>query len=229
MIAECDQEKSVDIAIAEIDLEKLENVRANMPCCKFLTQIFDKIKLLKFFHFPVNHRRDDIYQITVSPKLNISSSTFYFGPHNVPKETVFYESALSFAFTNIRCVVPGHVLVATKQPKKLLTDLSHEEARDFFETVSKVERVGCHVHSTQSTTVNVQNGEFSGQTVPHVHCHIMPRRKGDFEFNDMIYIQLARHDQPEFTENTERRPLEEMIAEADVWRKAFRDVFSDGQ
>jgi histidine triad (HIT) family protein len=29
------------------------------------------------------------------------------------------------------------------------------------------------------TTIGVNNGEATGQTIPHVHVHIVPRREGD--------------------------------------------------
>lgn len=35
--------------------------------------------------------------------------------------------------------------------------------------------------------VAVQDGASSGQSVPHVHVHILPRIDGDFERNDDIY------------------------------------------
>ena len=35
-----------------------------------------------------------------------------------------------------------------------------------------------------------QDGPEAGQTVPHVHVHIMPRVKGDFEPNDKIYTEV---------------------------------------
>lgn len=206
VIAKCDQDKVPDVAFAEIDSNKLESVRSNMPCFE--------------------HRRDDIYQIRSlksSACTNIEED-FMFGPHKIPKETIFYESEHSFAFTNIRCVVPGHVLVASKSSKKLLGDLTSEEATDFFGTVAKVEKASLKVHKTASSTVNVQNGEFSGQTVAHVHCHILPRKKGDFEFNDEIYIELAKHDDPN-RELEERRSLDVMSAEAAVLRKVFRELF----
>lgn len=206
VVAECDQEIVPDVAFTEIDTKKIESVRNNMPCFE--------------------HRRDDIYRIRclTTPITTNVQKDFMFGPHVIPKETIFFESVHSFAFTNIRCVVPGHVLVASKSSKSLLGDLTPEETTDFFETVAKVEKASLKVHGTVSSTVNVQNGECSGQTVEHVHCHVMPRRKGDFEFNDEIYIELARHDDPK-RELEERRSLEEMAAEADVLRKVVRELF----
>lgn len=33
----------------------------------------------------------------------------------------------------------------------------------------------------------IQDGAEAGQTVPHVHIHILPRKAKDFERNDEIY------------------------------------------
>lgn len=33
----------------------------------------------------------------------------------------------------------------------------------------------------------MQDGPAAGQSVPHVHIHILPRRAGDFERNDQVY------------------------------------------
>lgn len=75
-------------------------------------------------------------------------------------------------------------------------------------------------HQTTSSTVTVQDGEFAGQTVKHLHCHIMPRRQGDFEFNDEIYVKLAKHDLCNEDPAT-RRSNEEMCTEASEYRRLF--------
>lgn len=38
-----------------------------------------------------------------------------------------------------------------------------------------------------SLTLTIQDGPEAGQTVPHVHVHVLPRRAGDFEPNDKVY------------------------------------------
>lgn len=38
-----------------------------------------------------------------------------------------------------------------------------------------------------------KDGPQAGQTVPHVHIHIIPRKKGDFENNDEIYDAVSFH------------------------------------
>ncbi|KAI3964958.1 hypothetical protein MKW92_027512 [Papaver armeniacum] len=47
-----------------------------------------------------------------------------------------------------------------------------------------------HHHKASSLTFTIQDGPHAGQTVPHVHIHILPRAAGDFEKNDEIYDAL---------------------------------------
>ena len=39
-----------------------------------------------------------------------------------------------------------------------------------------------------------QDGQHAGQSVPHVHIHILPRRPGDFEKNDDVYDAIDAND-----------------------------------
>jgi bis(5'-adenosyl)-triphosphatase len=41
-----------------------------------------------------------------------------------------------------------------------------------------------------SFNVGVQDGAAAGQTVPHVHVHIIPRVEGDLEESDQIYVKM---------------------------------------
>ena len=47
----------------------------------------------------------------------------------------------------------------------------------------------------------------------------MPRKPNDFAHNDMIYTELNKHDGKE--PEQKRRPLQEMIDEADIYKKLF--------
>ena len=51
----------------------------------------------------------------------------------------------------------------------------------------------------QDATISIQDGPSAGQTVPHVHVHILPRSSGDFENNDDIYNELNNHDKDDRT------------------------------
>lgn len=194
-------QQDLDVVVVELDFAKLANVRQNMPCFE--------------------HRRDDIYNLSYrkgTAKLDCFEEKYNFGDFEIPRDTVFYSSEFCFAFVNIRCVVPGHVLVSTKRWAARMPDLTPAEINDFFQTACKVQKVTERLYGGTSSTVTVQDGPEAGQTVFHVHCHVMPRHDGDFPENDQIYGELSRHDkEPE----RPRRSLEEMRAEATLFREEF--------
>jgi diadenosine tetraphosphate (Ap4A) HIT family hydrolase len=94
--------------------------------------------------------------------------------------------------------------------------MTDDETKELFLSAKKVAKVLEEFYGAQSMTITVQDGEFAGQTVKHVHCHVMPRKPGDFENNDEIYVKLNEHDKN--VEEKTRRSLEEMIEEAQIYK-----------
>ena len=68
--------------------------------------------------------------------------------------------------------------------------LSSDEMNDLFQLVHRVSSVLEDHSKAPAMTVSIQDGAEAGQTVPHVHVHVLPRRKGDLVPNDKIYAQL---------------------------------------
>ena len=60
-------------------------------------------------------------------------------------------------------------------------DLSAAEVQDLFLTVQRVSRMVERVFSASSLNIAIQDGVDAGQSVPHVHAHIIPRKKDDLE------------------------------------------------
>ncbi|KAB8114025.1 hypothetical protein EE612_053211 [Oryza sativa] len=114
----------------------------------------------------------------------VAGSKYRFGPHEIDERQVFRTSPLSFAIVNIRHTRPGHVLVCPKRLVKRFADLSPDETSDLWIMAKEIGARVEQYHRASSLTFTIQDGPHSGQTVPHVHVHIVPRRKEDFENND---------------------------------------------
>lgn len=127
-----------------------------------------------------------------------AGGAFRFGSIILSPSVVFFRSKLSFGFVNIKPVVPGHVLVSPFRVVKRFADLTAEEVSDLFISSQKISSVVQKEFNATSLTISIQDGPEAGQSIEHVHVHILPRKKGDFENNDDIYTVLAEHDKPDF-------------------------------
>lgn len=98
---------------------------------------------------------------------------------------------------NLKPLLPGHVLVSPFRQVQHLTDLNSHEISDLFLTVQQVSRTLKRVYNATALNVAVQDGEAAGQSVPHVHAHVIPRREGDMDSRgggDKIYELLEGSD-----------------------------------
>lgn len=114
---------------------------------------------------------------------------FRFAQFNVTNQ-VFYSTALSYALVNLKPLVPGHVLVCPRRVVTRLSGLSPEESSDLFATVHFISGVIERYYKADSLNVAIQDGPLAGQSVPHVHCHVIPRKLDDLENVDDIYKLL---------------------------------------
>ncbi|CAI6335590.1 unnamed protein product [Periconia digitata] len=106
---------------------------------------------------------------------------------------VFHTSPLSFAFVNLKPLLPGHVLVSPHRIVPRFTNLSTAEVQDLFLTVQRVSRTIERVYHASALNIAIQDGRDSGQSVAHVHVHIIPRKKDDLP-EDAIYPMLDSED-----------------------------------
>jgi len=90
---------------------------------------------------------------------------------------IIQETAKSLAFMDAFPLAKGHSLVIPKNHYEKLQEIPSEENAELFETVrivlSKIDKL------TNATLVALQNGKDSGQEIPHVHIHLIPRSKQD--------------------------------------------------
>lgn len=90
-----------------------------------------------------------------------------------------YEDDLVLAYLDINPVSEGHTLVIPKAHSAGLVDTSDET---LAVVIARVKKVAAHLKAAlpcDGFNVVQNNGAAAGQTVPHVHFHIVPRYDGD--------------------------------------------------
>ena len=96
----------------------------------------------------------------------------------IPAEVVAREPEV-VAFLDVQPLADGHVLVVPRAHVALLEDLEPAAADALLRAVVRLARPVREALGAAGTTIGVNNGEATGQTIPHVHVHIVPRWEGD--------------------------------------------------
>jgi diadenosine tetraphosphate (Ap4A) HIT family hydrolase len=163
--------------------------------------------------------------------------TLVFWKFPIDCRTVFHATELSFAFTNLKPVIPGHVLVSPRRVVDRMTLLSPAEVADLFTTARVVGDAILRAHpQADSLTFTVQDGRSAGQTVPHVHVHVMPRWATDrFNMsergNDSVYSEIngAEREMVRMDEHNgiREQTREEMAEEGQRYKKIVESLITE--
>jgi histidine triad (HIT) family protein len=90
---------------------------------------------------------------------------------------IIMETKKSIAFLDAYPLSVGHTLIIPKRHYEKVQDMTDVDNADLFNTVykviSKVDKL------TGATLIAIHNGKDSGQEIPHVHVHIIPRQSSD--------------------------------------------------
>ena|SRR5229473_1119903 len=88
-----------------------------------------------------------------------------------------FEDEISLAFLDHRPVFPGHCLLIPKSHYETLTDLPAELIGPYFKNAQLLARAIEAAMEAHGTFVAMNNRV--SQSVPHVHVHVVPRRRKD--------------------------------------------------
>jgi histidine triad (HIT) family protein len=73
----------------------------------------------------------------------------------------------------------GHTLVIPKSHYAKVQDMTEQDATALFEIMCKVVNAVETGSQVDASTIAIHNGSDAGQEIPHVHVHIVPRKRGD--------------------------------------------------
>lgn len=135
---------------------------------------------------------------------------FDFGGHTVSASQVVLRTQFSVIFVNIKPFKTNHLLVCPIFSYKRFHEISPEECIDLSECVRLTLLALSDLYS--GYTIGVQDGEHAGQTVYHVHIHIVPRNE-------------ESQDNSNFDSERKSRTEESMRKEANYLKPMFEAVF----
>ena len=92
---------------------------------------------------------------------------------------IVYEDDWSVGFLDNDPLSFGHVLVIPKSHAENIIDLKENLVGRLFGAVKTVTEALDEALKPQGFTIGINHGSISGQTVDHLHIHIIPRYKGD--------------------------------------------------
>lgn len=90
-----------------------------------------------------------------------------------------YDDAHVFAFLDINPLAVGHTLVVPKRQVVTLHELPPDDAAAIGRVLGRIAAAVTAAVGVSDYNILQNNGSASGQVVPHVHFHIIPRREGD--------------------------------------------------
>jgi len=89
-----------------------------------------------------------------------------------------YEDDKTLAFMDVMPQADGHTLVIPKESAENIFEVSPEGAAAMVRTTQKVAKAVRKGMETPGIMIFQLNGKAAGQSVPHVHFHIVPRDRG---------------------------------------------------
>lgn len=96
----------------------------------------------------------------------------------IPSKTV-YEDADYKAILDVSPAAEGHVIILPKNHAANITELSDEDARGLLPVAKRIAAAQMKILGCDGVNILQNNGEAAGQTVFHLHVHVIPRYKND--------------------------------------------------
>ena len=97
----------------------------------------------------------------------------------LPEERIVMANALAMAIRDAFPVSPGHTLIVPKRHIASVFDTTSEERLSMFELMDRAKRALDAELQPAAYNIGVNDGPAAGQTIPHLHVHLIPRYAGD--------------------------------------------------
>ena len=97
------------------------------------------------------------------------------------KKNYEFEGDLVFTKTDSYPVSKGHTLVIPKRHVSDYFECTKSEISELWALVDNTKNRLQDTHAPDGFNIGINVGEAAGQTVPHMHIHVIPRYVGDMD------------------------------------------------
>ena len=149
------------------------------------------------------------------PEQNKNKSIFTTSPEI--QERIVASNELVFAFPTNIPITPGHLLVCPKRVVKTVYELTPDELQAMFAMLESLQPALQKEFGATGFNYAWNEGESAGQSIPHLHIHLVPRKNGDtgiteYEPRKFLYRPGSR----------EETPLKELQEVTDIIKTALK-------
>ncbi len=116
--------------------------------------------------------------------------------------SIVYEDDAALGILDVNPHAWGHAMILPKKHYPTILEVPPEELGPLMIAVQKVTAAMKKALAPAGFTIGVNHGEISGQSVPHLHIHILPRFTGD---GGGSIHSVVNHPGPESLEETRAR------------------------
>lgn len=102
----------------------------------------------------------------------------------------FYESNNFRVIYNIAPILPGHSLIIPKNHYTSFLELNSDERQELIDLAHNVTLKLKNIFSATGFDLTIQDGESAGQTVFHLHLHIIPRKSNDLDYPGDWFVKM---------------------------------------
>lgn len=97
------------------------------------------------------------------------------------QEELILENELAWARYDKYPVSPGHLLIITKRHVADFFDTTTDERRALNNLLEEAKKMLDRANGPDGYNIGVNCGEAAGQTIMHLHIHLIPRYQGDID------------------------------------------------
>jgi len=100
---------------------------------------------------------------------------------HITAEQIIIENDLAVSFHDKYPVNPGHILVIPRRHVENFFNLSHNEILGLVSLMQELKQYCDDEYNPDAYNIGVNIGEKAGQTIMHVHVHLIPRYANDVD------------------------------------------------